>query len=84
MTLAAEVARSLPARRAFVVQFSAQTQVELGWFAGRVEHVVSGHARRFQTLDELVGCLVQMLVALGTPPPEGRDDADGSTDTTQG
>ena len=74
MTLAVEVARPLPARRAFVVQFSAQTQVELGWFAGRVEHVVSGHARRFQTLEELVGCLVQMLVALGTSPPEGEEE----------
>src|SRR5262245_34493222 len=84
MTLAAEAARPLPARRAFVVQFSAQTQVKLCQFAGRVEHVVSGHARRFQTLDELVACLVQMLVTLGTPPPEGREDADGSTDTVQG
>src|SRR5215468_3196254 len=80
----AETARPLPARRAFVVQFRAQTQVDLSRFAGRIEHVVSGHARRFETLDELVECLVQMLVTLGTPPPEGRDDADGSTDTTQG
>ena len=71
MTLSAETARPLPARRAFVVQFSAQTHVELGQFAGRVEHVVSGHARRFQTLDELVGCLVQMLVTLGTTAPDG-------------
>jgi hypothetical protein len=74
MTPSAEAARPLPARRAFVVQFSAQTNVELGRFAGRVEHVVSGHARRFQTLDELVGCLVEMLVALGTSPPKGRGD----------
>ena len=84
MIPAAEAARPLPARRAFVVQFSAQTQVELGRFAGRVEHVVSGHARRFQTLDELLGCLVQLLVTFGTPPPEGREDTDGSTDTAQG
>jgi hypothetical protein len=56
MTLAAEAARHLPARRAFVVQFSAQRQVELGRFAGRVEHVVSGPARRFQTLEELLAC----------------------------
>ena len=83
MTLAAEVARPLPARRAFVVQFSAQTQVELGWFAGRVEHVVSGHARRFQTLEELVECLVQMLVTLGTPPPEGREEVSDGTDATR-
>jgi len=84
MTPSAEAVRPLPAQRAFVVQFSAQTQVELGRFAGRVEHVVSGHARRFQTLDELVGCLVQMLITLGPPSPEGREDADGRTDTAQG
>jgi hypothetical protein len=70
MTLSAEAARPLPAQRAFVVQFTAQTNVELGRFAGRVEHVMSGHARRFQTLEELVACLAQMLVALGTSPPE--------------
>ena len=84
MTPPVGAARPLPARRAFVVQFSAQTQVELGQFAGRIEHVVSGHARRFQTLDELVGCLVQMLVTLGTTPPDAGEDADGSTDTAQG
>ena len=69
MTPSAETARPLPAQRAFVVQFGAQTNVELGRFAGRVEHVVSGHARRFQTLEELVGCLVQMLVTLGSYTP---------------
>ena len=84
MTPSAETARPLPARRAFVVQFSAQTQVDLGRFAGRVEHVVSGHARRFQTLDELVGCLVQLLVTLGTTPPEGREEVSDGTDTAQG
>jgi hypothetical protein len=71
MISSAEAARPLPAQRAFVVQFSAQTNVELGRFAGRVEHVVSGHARRFQTLEELVASLVQMLTALGATPAEG-------------
>jgi hypothetical protein len=36
------------------VQCRAQTQVELGLFAGRVEHIMSEHARRFQTLDEFL------------------------------
>jgi hypothetical protein len=58
MTPSAEEARPLPVQRAFVVQFSAQTNVELGRYVGRVEHVLSGHAKRFQTLNELVGCLV--------------------------
>jgi hypothetical protein len=73
MTPSAETARRLPARHGFVVQFSAQTNVELGRFAGCVEHVVSGHAKHFQTLEELVGNLVQMLAALGVIPAEGRE-----------
>jgi len=56
MTLAAEAARPLPAWRAFVVQCSAQTQIELRQFAGCVKHIMSGHARRFQTPDELLAC----------------------------
>jgi hypothetical protein len=40
--------------------------------------VVSGHARRFQTLEELVGSLVQMLATLGTLPPEGREGDAGA------
>jgi hypothetical protein len=70
MTPSADAVPSLPTQRAFVVQFSAQTHVELGQFTGRIEHVVTGHARRFQTLDDLVASLVQMLVDLGTIPPE--------------
>ncbi|MGH8071259.1 MAG: hypothetical protein ACRERE_39725 [Candidatus Entotheonellia bacterium] len=75
MTPSAETARPLPAQRAFVVQFSAQTNVELGQFAGRVEHVVSGYARHFQALDELLASLVQMLVTLGAEDAEGGADA---------
>jgi hypothetical protein len=61
-----------------VVQFSAQTQVALGQFADRVEHVVTGHVRRFQTLEELLAALVQMLDTLRTIPPEGGQGADCS------
>jgi hypothetical protein len=84
MTLSAATARPLPIQRAFVVQFNAQTSVELGRFAGRVEHVVSGHAKRFQTLEELVGSLVQMLVTLGTLPPEGQEEKGAGTDAPPG
>lgn len=84
MTPSADVGPPWPVQRAFVVQFRAQTHVELGQFAGRIEHVVSGHARRFQTLKELVGCLVQMLVTLGTTPPEGREDVGDGTDAPRG
>jgi hypothetical protein len=50
----------------------------MGRFACRVEHVVTGHVRRFQTLKELLAGLVQMLDALGTTPAEGGEDADCS------
>jgi hypothetical protein len=56
MIPAAEAARPLPTQRAFVVQSSAQTQVELSRFTGRDEPMVSGHLRRFQTLGERLAC----------------------------
>ena len=60
----------LPTERAFVVQFAAETAVECGRFVGRVEHVVSGQMAHFHTLNELLTCMVQMLTALDTAPPE--------------
>jgi hypothetical protein len=80
MIPSAETARTLPVQRAFVIQFGAQTGVEMSRFAGRVEHVVSGHARRFQTLEELIGCLVQMLATLGTLSPEGQEEVGDGTE----
>ena len=84
MTPSAEAARPLPAQRAFVVQFSAQTNVELGRFASRIEHVVSGHARRFQSLEELVASLVQMLTTLGATPAEAREGMHEGTNEPSG
>jgi hypothetical protein len=57
----------LPTRLAFVVQFAAETAVEQGRFVGRVEHVVSGQAQRFHTLEELLTWLTQMLTTLCPP-----------------
>lgn len=51
----------LLAYRAFVVQFGAATDVEAGCWAGRVEHVVSGQATRFHTLEELLGFIRRVL-----------------------
>ena len=39
---------------AFVVQFRVGTDIEWGPFEGRVEHVVSGQATHFHSLDELL------------------------------
>jgi hypothetical protein len=47
--------------QAFVVQFGRETVVDTGCLAGRVEHVVSGKVARFQSLDELVAFMTEVL-----------------------
>jgi hypothetical protein len=47
--------------QAFVVQFRRETVVDTGRIAGRVEHVVSGKVARFQSLDELMAFMTEML-----------------------
>lgn len=51
----------LSVHRAFVVQFQADTVVEQGHLAGRVEHVVSGQAADFQSLEMLLAFIAQVL-----------------------
>jgi hypothetical protein len=46
---------------AFVVQFQSDTVVEQGHLAGRVEHVVSGQATAFQSLETLLAFIAQVL-----------------------
>ena len=60
----------LSVTRAFVVQFQADTAVEQGHLAGRVEHVVSGRAAAFQSLEMLLAFIGEVL----------RQECDGSTD----
>ena len=48
---------------AFVVQFQSDTAVEQGHLAGRVEHVVSGQAMTFQSLETLLAFITQVLRA---------------------
>ena len=52
---------SLPVHRAFVVQFRAQAEVEQGRFEGRGEHVVSGQASLFHSLEDLLAFFAQVL-----------------------
>ena len=52
---------SLPAKRAFVVQIHADAKVEQGQWQGRVEHLVSYQATRFQSLEELLAFIVKVL-----------------------
>ena len=48
---------------AFVVQFQSDTAVEQGYLAGRVEHVISGQATAFQSLETLLAFIAQVLRA---------------------
>ena len=56
---------------AFVVQFRAETDVEQGRFAGRVEHVVTGQATPFQSLEELLAFIARVLSTVRAKRPEG-------------
>jgi len=49
--------------RAFVVRFRADTAVEQGHLAGRVEHVVSGQATAFQSLETLLTFIARVFCA---------------------
>ena len=56
-----EHARRLPADRAFVVQFLATAAVDEGRLEGRVEHVVSGQATHFASLEDLLAFMAHVL-----------------------
>jgi len=60
----------LSPQRAFVVQFRAETAVATGHLVGRVEHVVSGQATTFDTLEGLLAFLARVLAERGAGPPE--------------
>ena len=47
--------------QAFVVHFGRETAVDAGHLAGRVEHVVTRKVARFQSLDELVAFMTEVL-----------------------
>ena len=48
---------------AFVVQFDSHTDVARGHLAGGVEHVVSGQAADFQSLETLLAFIARVLRA---------------------
>ena len=48
-------------KAAFVVQFRPDTDIEVGRFEGRVEHVASCKATRFHSLDELLIFIASVL-----------------------
>jgi hypothetical protein len=54
---------------AFVVQFRTETEIEQGRWVGRVEHVVSGQATRFHSLEELLAFFTRILTTVRVQPP---------------
>ncbi len=52
---------ALPRNRAFVAQLHAAANVEKGEVQGRIEHVASAQSTHFQSVEELVAFMVQVL-----------------------
>ena len=61
----------LAPEHAFVIQFHANTDVDRGCMTGRVEHVGSGQATHFESLEALLALIsrVHMEVRRTTPGP---------------
>jgi hypothetical protein len=66
--------RRLAASHAFVVQLSREALGTHDSFRGRAEHVVSGRAAHFETLDELLAFIQRVLAGLR----ESRESGGGS------
>ena len=58
----------LSPHRAFVVQLREQAKVESGQWVGRIEHVTSGEATHFQSLQELQAFVVRVLASAAKAP----------------
>jgi hypothetical protein len=56
-----------PIQWTFVVQFAADTALGDAGLTGRVEHIVSGQATRFQSVEELLAFVTQILQLLAAP-----------------
>ena len=56
-----EAERPLSPARAFVVQFREETGGAGQRFTGRVEHMITGHATRFASPEELLAFFVRVL-----------------------
>ena len=58
--------------RAFVVYFRTNSAVTQGRVAGRVEHIASGQATHFASLEELLTFIDQVLTNVRAPPRRRR------------
>jgi hypothetical protein len=61
----------LSPHRAFVVQLRENAEVAHGHWTGRVEHVTSGQAAHFQSLEQLLAFVVRVLAPVAKSPPDG-------------
>ncbi len=68
MPPAADRSSPLSVQRAFVVQFRLETDLAQGRWVGRVEHVASGQATLFDTLDELTAFITCILAHVPRQP----------------
>jgi hypothetical protein len=66
----------LSPQRAFVVQFHKETALERWHVEGRVEHVVSGQATHFHSLEELFAFMTRVLATVRAPPRRRAKKAD--------
>jgi len=62
---------SLPTNQAFVVQFHTDTDAEKGRLKGRTEHLVSGQATHFESVEELVEFITRVLRTIKQNEDEG-------------
>jgi hypothetical protein len=62
--------RPLPMERAFVIQLHAEAEVAQRRFAGRVEHVLSGQAAHFDTLEDLLWFIERVLTTRRAEPAD--------------
>jgi hypothetical protein len=65
----------LPAERAFVVQLRAQTDPGAELFVGRVEHIASGDAARFNSAQYLLAFIAKVLAPLPSSPGQPADSS---------
>jgi hypothetical protein len=54
-------ATPIPAERAFVIQVREPCDGRGDLFIGRVEHLTTGDARRFRSIDELIAFVTHVL-----------------------
>jgi hypothetical protein len=56
-----EETSSLPRRCAFVIQFRPETDIRREPVVGRIEHVMSGQATHFHSLEEMLAFIARVL-----------------------